>query len=257
MLNTIHENYDYIEPQSNIILQLHRDLYTYSSSAMGGKYKASDNTIEEIDIDGNKKIRFIPVPAYMTKDAMENLCNEYLVAAGKNEIDPLLLMPIFILDFLCIHPFHDGNGRMSRLLTLLLLYKNNYIVGKYISIETLIEKTRESYYLVLQKSSHGWHENSNDYIPFIKYYLGIVLGAYREFSSRIDIVREKNLSKPERVKHVFSTKIGRISKSDIASLCPDISITTIEKALSGLLKEGFIKKVGGGRSTGYVVNAKD
>lgn len=254
VLNTIHENYDYIVPRSNVILQLHRDLYMYNSGGAGGSFKNADNIIEEKNEFGEKKVRFVPVAAYLTKDTMEQMCNQFVETMNKDCVDPLILFPVFILDFLCVHPFNDGNGRMSRLLTLLLLYQNMYIVGKYISIEMLIEKTKDSYYETLQASSNGWHENSNDYKPFVKYFLGILLGAYREFSSRVETLRNHGLSKSERVKHVFETKIGKISKSDILKLCPDISVTTIEKALSALLNEGFITKVGGGRSTAYIKN---
>ena len=254
VLNTIHENYDYIVPKSTVILQLHRDLYIYNSNSTGGNFKNVDNIIEEKNEFGEKKIRFIPVPAYLTKDTMELMCNQFVETLNKQSVDPLLLIPVFILDFLCVHPFNDGNGRMSRLLTLLLLYQNMYIVGKYISIEMLIENTKDSYYETLQLSSAGWHENANDYKPFIKYYLGVLLAAYRVFSSRVETLRNQGLTKSERVKYVFKTKIGKISKSDILKLCPDISVTTIEKALSELLKEGFIIKVGGGRSTAYIKN---
>ncbi len=253
VLNTIHENYDYIVPKSNIILQLHRDLYMYNSGTVGGSFKNVDNIIEEKNEFGEKKVRFVPVPAYLTKDTMKLMCNQFVGSISKEKIDPLLLIPVFILDFLCVHPFNDGNGRMSRLLTLLLLYQNRYIVGKYISIEMLIEKTKDSYYETLQLSSTGWHDNTNDYKAFIKYYLGVLLAAYREFSSRVDTLRNQGLTKSERVRHVFETKIGKISKSDISKLCPDISVTTIEKALSKLLKEDFIIKVGGGRSTAYIL----
>lgn len=254
VLNTIHENYDYIVARSNVILQLHRDLYMYNTGGTGGYYKNADNAIEEKNEIGESKVRFVPVAAYLTKDTMELMCNHFVETMNKESVDPLILIPVFILDFLCVHPFNDGNGRMSRLLTLLLLYQNMYIVGKYISIEMLIEKTKDSYYDTLQKSSMGWHENSNDYKPFVKYYLGILLGAYREFSSRVETLRNQGLTKSERVKHVFETKVGKISKSDILKLCPDISVTTIEKALSELLKDGFITKVGGGRSTAYIKN---
>lgn len=254
VLNTIHENYDYIVPRANLIRQLHRDLYMFNSGSAGGNYKNVDNVIEEENEFGKKSVRFVPVPAYLIQDTMEELCNQFIESMKRRTVDPLILIPVFILDFLCIHPFSDGNGRMSRLLTLLLLYQNTYIVGKYISIEMMIEKTKASYYETLRLSSIGWHENENDYKPFVKYYLGILLSAYREFSSRVETLRNHGLTKSERVKHVFDTKIGKISKSDIAKLCPDISVTTIEKALAELVKEGYIIKVGGGRSIAYIIN---
>lgn len=256
VLNTIHENYDYIVPRANVILQLHRDLYKFNSGLKGGNYKNVDNVIEEKNEFGERKVRFQPVPAYLTKDTMENMCERLVDVINANVVDSLILIPVFILDFLCVHPFNDGNGRMSRLLTLLLLYQNDYIVGKYISIEMLIEKSKDSYYETLQNSSVGWHDNSNNYKPFVKYYLGVVLAAYREFGSRVETLRNRGLSKPDRVKNIFETKVGKISKSEIAKICPDISITTIERTLSKLLKEEFIVKIGGGRSTSYVRNPK-
>lgn len=254
VLNTIHENYDYIPPSPNIILQLHRDLYTYSPASVGGRYKNTNNVIEEVDSKGSRRIRFQPLPAYATADAMEALSTEFLKAIDRSKIDPLILISKFILDFLCIHPFNDGNGRMSRLLTLLLLYQQGYIVGKYISIEMIIEKTKESYYETLEQSSKGWHEGKNNYAPFVKYYLGVILNAYKEFASRVETILNKGLTKSDRIRHIFSNKAGKITKAEIATLCPDISITTIEKALSDLLKEEYIIKIGAGRSTAYIRN---
>lgn len=252
VLATIHESYDYIPVRPNMLLQLHRDLYAYSRSAAGGQYKNADNVIAETDESGNRRVRFQPVPAFQTAEAMDALCDEMNRAWNDEKFDKLLLMPLFILDFLCIHPFNDGNGRMSRLLTLLLLYKNDCIVGKYISIEMLIEKSKETYYEALQHSSHGWHKNANDYAPFVSYYLGIVLKAYREFESRVRLMQDRSLSKPERIRTVIDGHIGKISKKQLAEQCPDISLTTIERTLGELVKSGYIKKVGAGRATAYV-----
>ncbi len=254
VLNTIHENYEYITSSSNVILQLHRDLYAYSPSSIGGRWKNSDNVIEEVDRQGKHQVRFQPLPAYFTADAMEAISTELLKAIDRSETDPLLLISKFILDFLCIHPFTDGNGRMSRLLTLLLLYQQGYIVGKYISIEMIIEKTKETYYDTLQQSSIGWHEEENSYAPFVKYYLGVILSAYKEFASRVETIRSKKLTKFERIRYIFSNKVGKMTKAEIVTLCPDVSITTIEKALSDLLKEEYIIKVGTGRGTAYIRN---
>ncbi|MGI6665315.1 MAG: Fic family protein [Christensenellaceae bacterium] len=256
VLMTIHENYDYITPRANVILQLHRDLYAYSPSSIGGTYKNADNIIQETDAQGNKKVRFQPLPAFETPEAMEQLCDTFIVEVYRGEIDPLLLIPMFILDFLCIHPFNDGNGRMSRLLTLLLLYRSGYIVGKYISIEMLIEKTKDTYYDVIQQSGVGWCEAKNDYLPFVEYYLGIVLNAYREFSSRVELLTTKGLSKTDRVRAVIENKVGKITKKEIMELCPDVSQATVEKALSDVVKQEIILKIGGGRYTQYVFNRK-
>ena len=232
VLATIHESYEYITPRPNIILQLHRDLYSYSQGATGGSYKNSDNVIAETDAEGHQKARFIPVPAFQTADAMDELCSRFLDAWEADRIDKLVLIPMFILDFLCIHPFNDGNGRMSRLLTLLLFYKAGYIVGKYVSMEMLIEKTKETYYEALQASSTGWHECENSYEPFVKYYLGIILKAYNEFESRVEHLKNRSLSKPERIKAVIDHKVGKITKKEIMELCPDISKVTVERTLT-------------------------
>lgn len=252
VLATIHESYEYIAPRSNNILQLHRDLYSFSSSAVGGVYKNSDNIIAEKHTDGTETVRFRPVPAFQTAEAMLNLCTRFNDAIEAGTYDPLLLMPIFVLDFLCIHPFNDGNGRMSRLLTLLLLYRAGFIVGKYISIEMLIEKSKDSYYEALQASSQNWHENGNDYLPFLKYMLGVVVKAYNEFEDRVEHLRHRKMSKADRIKDIIEKTPGKISKKDIAQACPDISVTTIERTLAELIAGGFIEKVGIGRATAYV-----
>ncbi|MBS6194548.1 MAG: Fic family protein [Clostridiales bacterium] len=250
VLAAIHESYEYISPRPNIILQLHRDLYSYAGS--GGNYKNSDNVIAETDSEGHQKARFIPIPAFQTAEAVDELCASFLEAWEAGQMDKLILIPIFILDFLCIHPFNDGNGRMSRLLTLLLFYKAGYIVGKYVSMEMLIEKTKETYYEALQASSAGWHEEANTYEPFVKYYLGIMLKAYHEFESRVEHLKYHSLSKPDRIKAVIDQKVGKITKKEIMELCPDISKVTVERTLTELVKSGYIAKVGAGPSTGYV-----
>lgn len=254
VLNTIQESHDYIPPKTSIILQLHRDLYKFSGMSYGGKYKTSDNVITETDIHGNRFIRFQPVEAWETPEAMERLCQAYQEASGTEKIDPLLLIPMFILDFLCIHPFNDGNGRMSRLLTLLLLYRAGYIVGKYISIEKLIEESKETYYEVLQVSSQGWHEGKNDYVPFVKYMLGIMIHAYRDFSERVQLLTTSGLSKPERIRELIKQSLGKITKREIMQACPDISQVTIQRTLNDLQKNNEIIKISGGRYTAYIWN---
>ena len=251
VLSTIHESYEYIAPRPNNILQLHRDLYSFSGSVVGGVYKNSDNIIAEKHADGTETVRFRPVPAFQTTEAMQMLCARFNEAVEAGTYEPLLLMPVFILDFLCIHPFNDGNGRMSRLLTLLLLYRAGFIVGKYISIEMLIEKSKESYYESLQKSSQSWHENENDYLPFVEYMLGVVVKAYSEFEDRVEHLRHRKMSKVARITALINKTPGKISKKDIAQACPDISVTTIERTLAELLTSGQIVKVGKGRSTAY------
>lgn len=252
VLSTIHESYAYIPVSPNNILQLHRDLYSFSGSESGGRFKNADNVIAETGRDGAQKVRFVPEPAFRTPEAMECLCERFRAAMESGRHDKLLLVPMFVLDFLCIHPFNDGNGRMSRLLTLLLLYRSGYSVGKYISMEMLIEESKETYYEALRDSSQRWHDNKNNYIPFVRYYLGILLKAYKEFEERVKPLQYRILSKPDRVKAVFDRKAGKLTKADIAAYCPDISETTIERTLKELLDAGYIEKVGKARATGYV-----
>lgn len=254
VLATIHESHNYIPPKPSMILQLHRDLYKFSGKSIGGSYKTSDNVIAEELPDGSRNIRFNPVPAWEAPDAIKRLCDEYELALSDAEMDPLVLIPIFTLDFLCIHPFNDGNGRMSRLLTLLLLYRAGYIVGKYISIEKIISDSKETYYEVLQESSAGWHEDKNDYAPFVRYMLGVIVAAYRDFSSRVELLTNRSLSKPDRIRELIKNHLGQITKSEIMAKFPDISQITVQRALSDMLKNEEIIKIGGGRYTSYFWN---
>lgn len=254
VLSTIHESYEFIPVRPSIILQLHRDLYKFSGKSIGGSYKSSDNVIAQEDSDGNRFVRFQPVPAWETPQAMENICTALDEVLSQSDADPLLIIPMFVLDFLCIHPFNDGNGRMSRLLTLLLLYRAGYIVGKYISIEKVIEESKETYYEALQSSSIGWHEETNDYSHFVRYMLGVILSAYREFSSRVKVLTTSNLSKPERIREIIKDTLGKITKSEIMAKCPDISQVTVQRTLNSLLNSGEIIKIGGGRYTSYIWN---
>lgn len=253
VLATIHENYEYIPLRPTMILQLHRDLYKFSGMTIGGNYKNADNVIAETDAAGNRFVRFQPVPAWETAEAVNLACQAYdeAVQAGG---DPLLLVPMFILDFLCIHPFNDGNGRLSRLLTLLLLYRSGYIVGKYISIEKVIEQSKETYYEALHESSAGWHENENDYASFVSYLLGVVVAAYREFSSRVQILITSGMSKPDRIRKLIKGTLGKITKAEIMAQCPDISQATVQRTLIELHKRGDIIKLSGGRYTAYIWN---
>lgn len=254
VLNTIHENYEHIPVRSTFILQLHRDLYKFEDVGIGGNFKSVDNIIEEQDIEGNKFVRFQPVAAWETPEAIEMLCEAYNNVMNQTNADPLLIIPMFILDFLCIHPFRDENGRMSRLLTLLLLYKSGYLVGKYISIERLIEKTKSAYYDMLQESSRNWHEESNDYAPFVKYMLGIIVAAYRDFMERTKLIEGKKVSKPDRIAEEIQNRIGTITKAELLKIVPDVSQTTVQRTLTDLVKQQKIKKIGEGRYTKYVWN---
>ena len=252
VLSLVHEDYEYIRINKNDILTLHNKMYSYYPNRYKGKYKQIENVISEKNSKGEEFIRFKPVQPFLVDQHMEALFEAVETASKETQIDPLLYIPCFVLDFLCIHPFNDGNGRMSRLLTLLLLYKSGYIVGRYISIETIIEKTKESYYSTLQESSIGWHDNENDYLPFIKYTLGVLLKAYEEFDERHYLILTDSLTSVERVFDIIQKSFEPLSKSDLVLLCPDISQKTIERALNSLKNEEKIQMIGSGRNTKYL-----
>ena len=251
VLDIIHENYDNIEFTKNNILTLHNRLYSYSGESHKGKFKTMDNSIVEVNSLGQKKVRFQPVSAFETEIYIDRMIEAYNEAVSL-EIPPLLLIPTVIHDFLCIHPFADGNGRMSRLLTLLLLYKNGFFVGKYISLEMIIEETKDIYYEELQASSEDWHDGTSDELPFIRYMLSVIYKAYSQCDERFKLIAEKSITSSDRVMKIFDNSLEPLSKSDIVVLCPDISQRTIERALKELKDSGLIKQLGSGRATKYI-----
>ncbi|MCR4939296.1 MAG: Fic family protein [Treponemataceae bacterium] len=251
VLNIVHENYEYIPITPNYILQLHKYLYQYANLDFGGKFKNSQNYIVATMDDGSSRTLFTPLSPVETPNAMQELCDTFNNAISRDEIDPLLLIINFIKDFLCIHPFNDGNGRMSRLLTTLLLYRSGFVVCKYISLEKKIEKTKDNYYDVLEESSENWNDGKNDNTPFVKYLLGIILSACRDFEERLNLINDK-ISALEMVEKVTSTRLGKFTKSDIQEECPSLARQTIEKALKQLCDCGKIKKQGSGSGTFYV-----
>ncbi len=251
-LNIIHESFDYIPLTPNYILQLHGIMYKHvKGNNFGGSFKNSQNQIQGIDSKGNAYVIFTPLAPYETAPAIESLCEAYNKAIDEGIVDPLILIPVFIHDFLCIHPFRDGNGRMSRLLTTLLLYRSGFNVGKYISLEAKIAKIKDLYYDALRESQEGWHEGTDDPIPFIKYLLSIIDMAYKDFEDRLEIVQKK-LNANELVALAFEKKIGKIKKSDIAELCPNLSVSAVEKGIAKMLADGKIEKLGAGKNTFYV-----
>ena len=251
VLSTIHESYEYIPIRSNYILQLHRDLYKYTEKSIGGQFNISQNVIVSTDEKGEEHVLFTPLAPFETPGAIDSICENFNHIIETEELDAILLIPIFIHDFLCIHPFGDGNGRMSRLLTALLLYRSGYVVGKYISIENKIAKNKELYYKALEECQEGWHENKEDVTPFVKYMLRVILAAYRDFEERVELVSEK-LPAKEIVRRAVYSKIGKLSKSDIVELCPSIGVKSVELALKQLVDEGVLLKKGSGRATFYV-----
>lgn len=249
-LNIIHENFDAIPITRNYILQLHSILYSHMNNPMAGRTKNVQNYISSTWPDGHTETLFTPLAPYETPEALDRICEEYNRVIGNMEAEPLIVIPVFIHDFLCIHPFNDGNGRMSRLLTTLLLYRNGFYVGKYISLEAKIDKNKDLYYEALQQSQAGWHDGNEDALPFIKYLLGTVLSAYKDFETRFELVETKRPAL-ETVRLATMNKIGRFSKQDIIELCPSLSASSIEVALRKLVVSGDLKREGRGKSIRY------
>jgi Fic family protein len=250
VLNVIHDSFDTIPASQNYILQLHKILYNHMNNPMAGKTKSVQNYISASYPDGHVETLFTPLSPFETPEALDKICEEYNRVIGNFEVEPLIAIPIFIHDFLCIHPFNDGNGRMSRLLTTLLLYRNGFYVGKYISLESKIAKNKDLYYDALRQSQYGWHEGKEDVIPFIKYLLGTILSAYKDFEDRFALIEVK-LPAIEMVRQATMNKIGRFTKQDIHELCPSLSISSIERALRKLVDSEELKKEGAGKNTCY------
>ena len=250
VLGIIHESFDTIPITQNYILQLHKVLYSYMNNPVAGRTKTVQNYITASYPDGPSETLFTPLAPYETPDALDRICEEYNRVIGNMELEPLIAIPVFIHDFLCIHPFNDGNGRMSRLLTTLLLYRNGFNVGKYISLEAKIAKNKDLYYDALYKSQIGWHEGTDDPVPFIKYLLGTILSAYRDFEDRFALVETKR-SALDTVRLAAHNKIGSFTKQDIRELCPSLSVSSIEGALRKLVASGELKREGKGKNTCY------
>lgn len=253
-LNIIHTGYENIDFRQNDILRLHETMMSLTGYEFGGKYKTDDNVILEVDSNGNRRVRFRPTPASETNEAMEQLELAYMAARSDSNINQLLLIPCVILDFLCIHPFRDGNGRMSRLLSLLLLYKNGYDAGKYVSFEEQINKYKAYYYEALRKSSVGWDTNDNSYFPFIENFLSTLYMCYKELDKRFAVVNGNKITKTARIEATVLNSLTPISKNEICQLLPDVSPTTVEAVLSSMVKNGTIKKIGNSRATRYIRN---
>ena len=249
-LSIIHENFDAIPITQNYILQLHKVLYSHMNNPMAGRTKSVQNYISATYPDGHTETLFTPLAPFETPVALDRICEEYNRIIGNMEVEPLIAIPIFIHDFLCIHPFNDGNGRMSRLLTTLLLYRNGFYVGKYISLEAKIARNKDLYYDALGQAQTGWHEESENAVPFIKYLLGTILAAYRDFEDRFALV-ERKLPAIEMVRQASMNKLGRFTKQDIRELCPTLGVSTIEGALRKLVAAGEIKREEAGKKTCY------
>ena len=250
VLNIIHESFDAIPITKNYILQLHKILYSHMNNPLAGKTKTVQNYISSTYPDGYVETLFTPLNPTDTPIALENICIEYNRVIGNMEVEPLIAIPTFIHDFLCIHPFNDGNGRMSRLLTTLLLYRCGFYVGKYISLEAKIAKNKDLYYTSLNDSQHNWHDGNDNKVPFIKYILGTILAAYKDFEERFNLIETKK-SALEIVREATYIKIGKFTKQDIKELCPSLSISSIEGSLRKLIALGEIIRVGQGKNICY------
>ncbi len=251
-LNEIHLGYQHIDFRESDILRLHEIMMTFTGYEYGGQYKTDDNVILEVDSEGNRRIRFRPTPANETAKAMEQLVLAYMEARSNANINHLLLIPCVILDFLCIHPFRDGNGRMSRLLSLLLLYKSGFDAGKYVSFEEQINNYKAYYYESLRESSEGWDSNKNSYFPFIENFLSTLYMCYKELDKRFAVLNGKKITKTARIEATVLNSLTPLSKSEICKVLPDVSPTTVEAVLGSMVKRGDIKRLGSGRATRYI-----
>lgn len=251
-LNEIHLGFSNIDFRQRDILHLHEMMLSVAGYEFGGQYKTDDNVILEVDADGNRRVRFRPTPANETPEAMEQLELAYLAARDDVNINQLLLIPCVILDFLCIHPFRDGNGRMSRLLSLLLLYKNGYDAGKYVSFEEQINNYKAYYYEALKQSSIHWETGNNDYVPFIENFLSMLYMCYKELDKRFAVVHGKKITKKNRIEATVLNSLVPISKAEICRIHPDISPTTVEAVLGAMVKSGAVKRLGTSRTARYI-----
>ncbi|MBP5694077.1 MAG: Fic family protein [Bacilli bacterium] len=251
-LNIVHTNYESLSLNVETMKYLHGLMLEHTELSHRGDFKKEDNVIREKYPDGTSRIRFEPVSAKETEEAMKELVYAYIEARDDSEVNQLLLIPCVILDFLCIHPFQDGNGRMSRLLSLLLMYKNNFDVSKYISFEEQINKLKGNYYEALKQSSVGWHDNKNDYIPFMENFLSTLYLCYKELDKRFLTLRSGKVSKAKRVEEVVLSAFIPLSKKEIENLLPDVSVTTIERVLSTMIKDSKIDKIGTTNNCRYI-----
>lgn len=246
-LGLIHESARDMPFTPNVVLQLHSTLCRFMPEP-GGRWKRTDNDIIERHPGGRVRVRFKPTPAHLTTVAMDNLTKRYAQALRDARQDPLVLVPLTILDFLCVHPFSDGNGRVARLLTLMLLYHFDYEVGRYISIERVYEDTKDSYYETLEASSKGWHKGKHDVFPWLEYFWGVLLRAYREFEQRVGEVRKGRGAKSAQVREQALARRRPFSISEIEAACPGVSHDTVRMVLRQMKSEGLISPTGKGRS---------
>ncbi len=251
-LHAVHTDFQSLDFNERDIKNLHALMLSFADSEDRGAYKQNDNLILEIDEKGKRRVRFRPVAANRTQEAMEQLVFAYMDARDNVNVNQLLLIPCVILDFLCVHPFRDGNGRMSRLLSLLLLYKNGFDAGKYVSFEEQINQYKQIYYMALKESSQGWHENRSNYIPFMKNFLSMLYMCYKELDKRFAVLQSKRITKKSRIEATLEGSLAPMSKRDLCAVLPDVSPTTVEAVLGAMLKAGKIQRIGQGKGTQYL-----
>jgi Fic family protein len=246
VLNTIHQSHEHMPFTERVVLQLHRDLMKYAGED-GGTWKATQNEITEELSDGTRRVRFIPIAPHLTAEAMRTLHARYIELEKAGGLDPLLLIPLYVVDFLCIHPFRDGNGRMARLIALLLLYQHGYEVGRYVSLERIIEQTKESYYETLYSSSQGWHGGQHDVLPWTEYFLSTLLAAYAEFEGRFGRISKGRGSKTDMIRNAVNGFIADFTITEVERACPKVSRDMIRHVLGQLREEAVIVPIGKGR----------
>lgn len=246
VLQLLHEQHDFMEFSPNLILQLHRDLFKFSGGGHGGGWKTSDNLITQREPDGKIFVRFTPVPAWKTPEAMATLHRQFY-EIGSTDVDPIILIALYILDFLCIHPFSDGNGRIVRLLTVLLLYREDYEVARYVSLERLIEQTKTSYYDTLYRSSQDWHDSRHDPMPWVSYFLSVVNAAYAEFGDRVGDLKQARGMKTQLVLQAIDQSLGNFSISELHQRCPTVGWDMLRHVLRNEREAGRLEALGRGR----------
>ena len=246
VLATIYASAPDIVLSPKVILQFHRDLYAFLPGE-GGRWKATDNDIVEFLADGSSSVRFKPVPAFLTPGAVEQLVKRLHEVLSEGAVEPLVAIAAFIFDFLCIHPLLDGNGRMARLLTLLLLYQSGYEVGRYVSLEKTIEESKETYYESLLRSSQGWHEGQHDMSPWLEYLLGVLIASYKQLESRVASISGARGAKRQLVVDCIRRLPPTFRIADLIDACPGVPRPTVNRALSDLQRDGEIECSGKGR----------
>ena len=252
VLEEIHLHADAHDFRESDIRAFHARMMRLADPAADGSWKKDDNVIAERLPDGRRVVRFRPTRAAETPETMRQLVLAYEEARDDAGVNKLLLIPCVILDFLCVHPFRDGNGRLSRLLTLLLLYRNGFDAGKYVSFEGAVNARKAEYYEALRQSSVGWTENAPRYFPFLVDFLTTLYTCYHELDRRFASVQAGRITKKSRIEKTVLDSFTPLSKADICGILPDVSPTTVEAVLGAMVRDGRIRRIGSGRASRYM-----